>query len=208
MDAPAPSPTASRRRPRGNPPRLVFRPVTSARWPDLERLFGERGACGGCWCMYWRQRQSEYQRLKGEGNRRRLRALVKGGAVPGILAYLDGTPVGWCAVAPRASYARLARSRVLAPVDEAPVWSVVCFFIDRAHRLTGMTAALLRAAAAHARRRGGRILEGYPIEPRRGDVPPPFAFTGLAAAFRKAGFREVARRSDTRPIMRLVLGGR
>jgi GNAT superfamily N-acetyltransferase len=153
--------------------------------------------------MYWRQRQGEYERHKGEGNRRRLRALVKRGAVPGILAYLGGTPVGWCAVAPRADYPRLARSRVLAPVDDAPVWSVVCFFVDRGHRRAGMTTALLRAAAAHVRRLGGRILEGYPIEPRRGDVPAPFAFTGLAAAFRKAGFREAARRSDTRPIMRL-----
>ena len=186
-------------------PRLAFRPATPDRWPDVERLFGPRGACGGCWCMHWRTSAAAYRRNKGEGNRKALRAAVRGGEVPGILAYAGSEPVGWCAVAPRSAYPRLAGSRILAPVDDRPVWSVVCFFVRRDRRRTGLTVALLRAAAAHARRRGATILEGYPVEPIGTEVPPVFAFTGLAEAFRRAGFRTVARRSPTRPIMRLGL---
>ncbi len=184
---------------------LEFHPLTPDRWMDLERLFGERGACGGCWCMWWRLSHREFEAQKGEGNRQALRALVQAGEVPGILAYRGGQPVGWCAVAPRERFPRLARSRILRPVDEAPVWSVVCFFVAKEHRGQGVHEALLRAAAEYVRQQGGGIVEGYPVEPEEGYLPPAFAYHGLASAFRKAGFVEVARRSETRPIMRLAL---
>jgi GNAT superfamily N-acetyltransferase len=181
---------------------LAFRPLTAARWPDVEKLFGERGACGGCWCMYWRETRAQFEQRKGAGNRRAFRELVRGGAQPGVLAYSDGEPVGWCALGPRAQYVKLANSRVLAPVDEQPVWSVVCFFIAREWRNRGLSAKLLRAAADFARRRGAKILEGYPVEARKGRMPDAFAWTGLPGSFLRAGFREVARRSPTRPVMR------
>jgi GNAT superfamily N-acetyltransferase len=196
---------ASRARRAGRGAPLTFHPATPGRWPDVERLFGPRGACGGCWCMHWRTTAAAYRLNKGEGNRKALRTAVRGGEEPGILAYAGREPVGWCALAPRSAYPRLAGSRVLAPVDDRPVWSVVCFFVRRDRRRTGLTVALLRAAAAQARRRGAAILEGYPVEPDDPAMPPVFAFTGLAAAFRRAGFREAARRSATRPIMRLDL---
>ena len=126
------------------------------------------------------------------------------GKVPGLLAYVGGDPIGWCAVAPRTAYPVLQRSRVLKPVDNEPVWSVACFFIARPYRGRGVSVKLLEAAARYARKRGARIVEGYPIEPRRGKVPDVFAWTGLAPAFRKAGFEEVLRRSPTRPIMRCL----
>jgi GNAT superfamily N-acetyltransferase len=177
-------------------------PLTRERWNDVETLFGPRGACGGCWCMFWRLPRGEFSRGKGEGNRRAFQALVRRGEEPGLLAYADGVPVGWCALAPREAYPSLARSRVLAPVDDKPVWSVSCFFIARGWRRKGVTVALLRAAAAHAAARGGKILEGYPIAPKKGEVPAAFAWTGLVGGFTKAGFEEAARRSATRPIMR------
>jgi GNAT superfamily N-acetyltransferase len=181
---------------------VICRPVTPARWPDLARLFGPRGACGGCWCMHWRLRRQDYERRKGEGNRRALRRIVARGEEPGLLAYLDGEPVAWCAVAPRERYPTLERSRILARLDDTPVWSIVCLFVARRQRNRGITQALLRAAAEHVRRRGGRVLEGYPVEPLKDRMPEVFAFTGLASAFRKAGFAEAGRRSPTRPIMR------
>ncbi|HET9951388.1 MAG TPA: GNAT family N-acetyltransferase [Candidatus Eisenbacteria bacterium] len=182
--------------------RFEIHPVTPDRWADLEALFGPRGACAGCWCMFWKLPRGEFDRGKGEGNRRALRAIVRGGEVPGLLAYAGGEPVGWCAVEPRAAYAGLSRSRVLAPVDETPVWSVPCFFIARGWRRKGVTVRLLRAAAAHAAARGASFLEGYPIAPAKGAMADAFAWTGLVGAFEKAGFEEVARRSATRPIMR------
>lgn len=182
--------------------KLEFHPATAERWPDLERLFGRRGACAGCWCQYWRRAHAEYEAGKGAGNRRALKRIVGSGEVPGILAYADGEPIGWCAVAPRERFPRLARSRILKPVDERPVWSIVCLFIARPYRRRGVSVALLRAAAKHAAAQGAEVVEGYPVEPREDRTPDAFAWTGIASAYERAGFREVARRSETRPIVR------
>jgi GNAT superfamily N-acetyltransferase len=187
-------------------PRLAFRPLTPDRFPDLERLFGPRGACGGCWCMWWKLSRPEFVAAKGEENRRALLASVKGGAVPGVLAYARDEPVGWVAIEPREASPRFLRSRILGPVDDVPVWSITCFFVARPWRGKGVTAALIEAAVGHARRGGARTVEAYPV-----DSPKPqadaFVYTGIASTFLAAGFEEVARRSRTRPIMRRRLRG-
>lgn len=185
--------------------KLTFEPLTRERWPDLVRLFGERGACGGCWCMWWRLSRAEFMKQKGDGNKAAFKQIVTSGAVPGILAYAQGQPVGWCAVAPREVYSFWERSRVLGRVDDQPVWSITCLFVARPFRRAGVSVALLKAAVAHAEEQGATIVEGYPVEPRKDKMPDAFAWTGLASAFRHAGFREVARRSTTRPIMRFVI---
>lgn len=182
-----------------------FHPLVVERWPDLEKLFGPRGACGGCWCMYWRLPRREYEAIRGEGARVALKGLVDSGAAPGILAYADGEPIGWCALAPREAYPVLERSRILKRVDNQPVWSIVCFFVARRWRRKGLTVRLLQAALEFARERGAMIIEGYPVEPKE-QRPDAFVYTGLASAFRKAGFVQVARRSETRPIMRWEAG--
>jgi GNAT superfamily N-acetyltransferase len=198
--------TPGRRRSAAEPPGdFTFAPLTAARWKDFERLFGPRGACAGCWCMWWRLTAKEFERRKGTSNKRAMKALVRRGDVPGILAYAGEEAVGWCAAAPREAYARLRRSRILRPVDDADVWSVVCFFVAKDWRRRGVTTALLRAATKYVRSRGGKIVEGYPVEPAKGKVPDAFAYPGLAGAFKAAGFVEVARRSPTRPIMRHVI---
>jgi GNAT superfamily N-acetyltransferase len=179
-----------------------FHPLTPKRWGGFEKLFGKRGAAGGCWCMWWRLTAKEFDAHKGEGNRRAMKAIVRSGRIPGILAYHEGEAVGWCSVAPREEFPRLERSRILKPVDDEPVWSVVCFFVAKSHRRAGVGLRLLRAAAEHVAAAGGKILEGYPVEPKKGSSPDIFAYHGLAAMFLSAGFKEVARRSDTRPIMR------
>lgn len=184
--------------------KLTIRPLTPSRWRDLEKLFGRNGACAGCWCMWWRFPAARWRAQKGSGNRKAMRSLVKTGPPPGLLAYSDGQPVGWCAVAPRASYGRLCNSRVLQPVDDKPVWSVTCFFVAREYRRRGVSEQLLKAAASFARKCGATMLEGYPIEPKR-EQPDIFVYTGLASAFRKAGFEEVVRRSPTRPIFRRAI---
>jgi GNAT superfamily N-acetyltransferase len=188
--------------------KLVCHPLTPDRWDDFETLFGERGACAGCWCTFWRRPRSEYNANKGAGNRRFMLAVVTDGPPPGLLGYLGEEPVGWCAVAPRADYPGLARSRVLRPVDDQPVWSVSCLFVRKDLRRKGLSGQLLRAAVEHVRKLGGTVIEGYPVEPKTENVPDPFVWHGLASAFLAAGFHEVARRSDTRPIMRCEIGTR
>lgn len=185
-------------------PSFEIHPLTSDRWDDLERLFGDRGACGGCWCMFWRLTHSQFNKQKGTGNKKAFKKIIESGEIPGILAYGDGEPVGWCCIAPRERFSTLERSRILKRVDEQPVWSVVCFFIAKPHRQKGVTIKLLQSAIEFAKERGAKIVEGYPVEPKKDKTPDVFAYTGLASAFRKAGFKEVIRRSETRPIMRYV----
>jgi len=182
-----------------------FFPVTNERWKDFEKLFGEKGACAGCWCMYWRLKQSVLDAQKGNGNKRAMKEIINSGKIPGILAYSEGEPIGWCSVAPREDFSKLDNTRILKPVDEKSVWSVVCFFIHKDHRKRGLSIALLNAAKIFVKSSGGKILEGYPIEPKKDKMPDAFAWTGISAAFESAGFKEVARRSETRPIMRFYL---
>lgn len=185
--------------------RLVVHELTQDRWADLETLFGPKGACAGCWCMWWRLTSSEFTRLRGTGTKRFLKKLVTAGETRGLIGYVDGKPVAWCALAPRVQYPRLDRSRILARVDDQEVWSITCFFVSRRHRRGGLTLQMLEASLDFARRRGAAFVEGYPVEPKKGKTADVFAFTGLASSFRKAGFKEVRRRSETRPIMRLTL---
>lgn len=185
---------------------MICHPLTRDRWADFELLFGERGACGGCWCTYWRRLRTEFNANKGAGNRRFILKVVEDGPPPGLIGYLKGEPVGWVAVAPRADYPALARSRILQPVDDTPVWSISCLFVRKDQRRKGVSVQLLKAAVRHVKKRGGSVVEAYPVEPKTDDMPPAFAWTGLASAYLAAGFKEVARRSDTRPIMRHAIG--
>jgi GNAT superfamily N-acetyltransferase len=185
---------------------LKYFPLTPDLWNDFETLFGERGACGGCWCMLWRLKRSEFESGKGDGNRNAMRAIVESGVVPGILAHAKGKPIAWCSVAPREDYPALERSRIMKKIDEIPVWSISCFFIDKAYRKQGVSTWLIQAAIDYVKRRGGNTLEAYPVEPKKKHTPPAFAWTGLASAFKKVDFIECARRSETRPIMRYYIG--
>jgi GNAT superfamily N-acetyltransferase len=145
--------------------------------------------------------QSEWEAKKGEATKKMMKARVKQGPPPGLLAYAGGEAIGWCALGPRDRYSRLTRSKILAPVDEKPVWSVTCFFVRRDWRRKGVTVALLKEAARWVGRQGGRLLEGYPTDTDKTE-PGAFVHHGLMSAFTQAGFREVARRSPRRPIVR------
>jgi len=183
-------------------------PLTADRWKDFERLFGPRGACAGCWCMFWKLPRNEFETGKYDANRKAQKKIVESGQVPGLIAYHNGYSVGWCAVEPRSHYSRLANSRILAPLDDTPVWSVTCFFVEKSYRRQGVTVALLRAAVEYVDTQGGEVVEGYPTEPGEGaQATPAFVYTGLASALLEAGFHESGRRSPTRPIMRHFIQG-
>jgi GNAT superfamily N-acetyltransferase len=180
---------------------ISIKPIQRNLWTDLEELFGLNGACGGCWCMNWKLRGKAYEEAKGYTARQMHKSIVDSGMITGLLAYANGEVVGWVAVEPRSEYEKLAHSRILKPVDEQPVWSVTCFYVAMAYRRKGVTVKLLKAAVEYVKRQGGKIVEGYPVETVK-KMPAPFIFTGTASAFQKAGFKEVARNSPTRPIFR------
>ncbi|HET6835901.1 MAG TPA: GNAT family N-acetyltransferase [Acidimicrobiales bacterium] len=186
------------------PQGLEIHAVTPDRWDDLAALAGERGFTSGCWCMWWRVTSKEFDERHGAGLRQDLHDLVAAGQEPGLLAYGDGEPAGWVAVAPREEYPRLDRSLKLRRLDDQPVWSITCFTIDRRHRGRGVAAALLDAAVDFARQRGAEVVEAYPIDTAGGKRSSADLFTGTLAMFERAGFEEVARRSG-RPIVRRSL---
>ena len=180
---------------------LAIHPLTPDRWDDFKTLFGQNGGCAGCWCMWPRMGQTEWLAKKPVGTKWMMRAIVRKGPPPGLLAYAGDEPVGWCALAPREAYSRLQRSKIFAPVDGMPVWSVTCFFVRRDWRRRGVTAALLAETPRFVAANGGRMVEGYPFDVAKEQVPA-FVHYGLLGAFRRAGFQEVARRSKHRPIVR------
>jgi len=180
-----------------------IRPATPDLWPQLEDLFGKKGACNGCWCMYWRIGSAYHQRPREE-NRLALKAIFEAGPPPGLLAFDAGLAVGWCQITPRTDIPWMDGKRNLRRVDDAPVWSISCFYVRNKHRGRGVTKALIEAAADYAAKAGATIVEAYPVDKAAGKGTSN-AFTGLASSFAKAGFAEVARRSPARPIMRRSL---
>lgn len=182
--------------------KLDVRPAT---WDGFTRVMGEKGGCGGCWCMLWRLNRKTWGAGVHGGNRVAMQAVFENERVPGLVGWVDDKPVGWIQVAERSAFPGLASSRVLKQVDELPVWSVTCFFIRKDHRRQGASVSMLKAACDFARNQGAQILEGYPIDTPRSHYPVVYAWTGFRNTFHAAGFVEVARRSETRPIMRKTL---
>lgn len=180
---------------------LEFHPVIPERWEDFVAVFGQNGACSGCWCMYWRKPRSEWNLGTKAINRTEIKAVIDSGRVPGLLAYVEGVPAGWVSVAPRSEFPTLERSRVLYPVDDQPVWSIVCFFVHRKFRRVGLMRPLIDAAVDYARSQGADIVEAYPSDPGR-KMGSTDIYMGVASTFLEAGFVEVARRSPTHPVMR------
>ncbi len=183
-------------------PPLTFHPLTTELWSDFVALFTEHGPQNGCWCMYWRAPRHQVQHQFGEGNRRAFQALVESGHITGILAYIETQPVGWCSVAPRSEYGVLDRSPTLKPVDDQPVWSIVCFFVTKSLRKRGIVQALLHAALAFAKNNGAQIVEAYPLSNAYAKTQPFDQYMGLRSTFEKFGFQEAVHRSDRRTVMR------
>lgn len=179
-------------------------PVDAAAWAQVETLFGAKGACGGCWCMYWHAPPGAraWEAAKGEANRRALKSLVESGRCVALLALEGDDPVGWCRLGPVESFDRLRRSRKLWRADMAD-WAVVCFYVKASHRRLGLSSRLLAAAVEYAFDRGARSIEGYAVVPKEGDVPAAFAWTGLPGTFERLGFEPVAHDSGSRRIYRL-----
>jgi GNAT superfamily N-acetyltransferase len=194
---------------------LDIQPLTRDRFADVSALFEEGGDPRWCWCSYFRVRGRDWTNATAEENRAVLEAAARKGSTegraPGLLAY-DGTQVvGWVSVGPRADYERLAFSKVLAPIDDTPVWSIVCFVVGRRSRGQGVAATLLAAAVEYARAHGATVLEAYPVEvPDGSRIPSANVYHGTLSMFERAGFEVVERRqfnatSPVRPIVRRAL---
>jgi GNAT superfamily N-acetyltransferase len=188
-------------------------PLTPERFPEVAALFEEGGDPKWCWCVYFRFRGRDWSNSTAGQNRAALEDLTATGRPPGLVAYQDGRAVGWVSLGPREEYERLAWSKVLAPVDDTPVWSIVCFVVSRRARGRGSAATMLDAAVAYAREEGATTLEAYPVAAGDGRIPAANAYRGTLSMFEKAGCHVVVRRqynatSPIRPIVRRSLDPR
>ena len=187
---------------------LTFEPLTKSNWLRFEDLFGKNGACGHCWCMYYRLPKAEFHEGKvNDGNKDMMKELVWQNRPTGMLAFYEGEAIAWCALAPRQDFVKLARSRVHKPIDDRPVWSVPCFFIHKDFRRLGVSVEMLRAVIRYAQQAGIEILEAYPTIPTTEKLPDSFAWIGLYSSFEKAGFKIVDQTSKNRPMVRYYCAG-
>ncbi len=190
-------------------PELEIHPLTRERLPDLAALFGQGGDPKWCWCASFRVRGMTFRNASAQENRAVLERAVEEleGRAPGLIAYREGEAIGWVSLGPREDYERLQHSKVLAPIDDRPVWSIVCFVVGRRARGTGVASALLEAAVAYARVHGATLLEAYPVETGGGRIPSGNAYMGTLGMFERAEFSVVERRqwnraTAVRPIVR------
>ena len=170
-------------------------------WPFFEDLFGEKGACNGCWCMNWRIGR-EYCKRSPEVNKADFKAIVKRGPAPGLLAFEGDLAVGWCQVTPRSALPWLDRQWRLKRVDDLPVWCISCFYVRKGYRRKGVTSALIKAALKAAKDAGAPALEAYPLD---SSLTGSSSWTGFASTFERLGFKTVACHTPPRPIMRRML---
>jgi GNAT superfamily N-acetyltransferase len=190
---------------------VEIRPLVAETMPALAGLFEQGGDPRWCWCAYFRARGRDWTNSTAADNRALLESLVGGDPAPGLVALEDDRAVGWVSLGPREGYERLAFSKLLAPIDDTPVWSIVCFVVGRRERGRGVAGALLDAAIAYARVHGATTLEAYPVEVPEGErIPSANAYHGTLAMFERAGFSVAERRrwnasSPMRPIVRLTL---
>lgn len=177
---------------------LRFSPVTPECLSDLKRFSTEHGKFGYCSCMRWRMTSSQFRNSTREKRIEALNAMASSGEAVGVLAYDEDRPIGWCSIAPRSSYAALERYRALTPIDDEPVWSVVCLFIDSQYRKQGLTLSLLQAAIKYAASKGATIVEGYPVEP----TAPSYTYMGSPNTFLRGSFTDVTPPGQKRRVMR------
>lgn len=186
-------------------------PASSDRWPDLEEVFGMRGDPSRCWCQWFFAGARVGPGELAAANKESFRTQVEAGPPPGVIAYFDGVPVGWAAVARRPVYTRLRRSAVLrgtspSSFEDDSVWSVTCFVVKTGARRRGVAAVLLGGAIELAQRGGASFIEGYPVDlARKSSATAAELYHGVLSTFLHAGFAEVSRPMPARPVVRLDL---
>ncbi len=184
---------------------ISYKRLDSKTWDDLVSLFGEKGACGGCWCMYWRQRSSDFSKNKNEPNKKLLRKLVDEKKELGLIFYMNDEPVAWCSVSPREELYRIQNSRTFKPADDKPAWSIVCLFIKKNYRKQGLSVQIIKSVIEYCKTKNVKILEAYPAIPYASKIPDSFAWTGFESAFLKAGFINIPVQTKSKAYMRFYL---
>ncbi|MEV7420640.1 GNAT family N-acetyltransferase [Streptomyces sp. NPDC089919] len=177
---------------------------------DVRAVLGPKSpGASVCWCLSHRIPAKANAALRGPERGEYVAGLCRSAVAPGVLAYRDGEPAGWAAVAPRADTS-YARSRTIPRVDDLPVWSLWCIRVRPGHRKQGVSHALIAGAVEFARSQGAPVLEAYPLDSGDAAVDMTMAYAGIRRNFERAGFVHAAGTSSVlaghpRVLMRLDL---
>ncbi|PJA99352.1 MAG: GNAT family N-acetyltransferase [Ignavibacteriales bacterium CG_4_9_14_3_um_filter_30_11] len=183
--------------------KLTFEPLSKDNWKKFVHLFGAKGACGNCWCMSFRLKKQDFEEGKeNDGNKSAMKKLVWSNKPTGMLGFYDEQAIAWCAFAPRENFLKIENSRVHKRIDNKPVWSISCFFIDKKFRRQGVSVEFLKAIIKYAQKKKIKIIEAYPTIPTQEKLPDAFAWIGLYKSFEREGFEIVDRTSKSRPMVR------
>jgi GNAT superfamily N-acetyltransferase len=184
---------------------VKFEPLTSKSWTLFEKLMGERGGCGGCWCMAYRLPTKEFHVNKFEGNKKLMKKIVAANQPTGLIATCDGEPIGWVALAPREDFCKIETARTLKRIDHKPVWSIPCFFVRKEYRKQGLSKLLIKGAIGYAKKHKIKTLEAYPVIPYSEKMPDAFLWIGALSAFTSNGFKVVQKNGKRKRMVRLDL---
>jgi GNAT superfamily N-acetyltransferase len=184
--------TGTNKNPANSGETIAVHPATLERFEDVASLLAPRNEdAPACWCLTYRLTSGEFSALRGKDRPAALQALCARETAPGVLAYIDGLPVGWCAIGPRSEMGRLQRSRTIPTVDDRPVWSIVCFVVRPGYRRRGVAGALLAGAISYAKECGAQMLEAYPVDPGETRISGTLAYVGTTRMFESAGFERI-----------------
>ena len=184
---------------------LKFQPLTTTNWQQFEQLMGEKGGCGGCWCMAFRLSPKEFAANKYDGNKKSMKKLIDENKPTGLIASVNNEPVGWIAIAPREDYIKIENSRSFKRIDDKPVWSITCFFVKKEFRRQSLSQKLIKGVIDYAIKKKIKTLEAYPTIPYSEKVSPPFLWVGILSAFLKNGFTVVKKNGKSRAMVRLEI---
>lgn len=170
---------------------LTVHPLTPARFEDFADVVNPNRRDTHCWCLSHRVSPADIDELGGGSRERAMRALTHRRYRPGVVAYDEGVPVGWCSIGPRSEIPRLVASKLIRPIDDVDVWSIICVVVRSGHRRRGVTTRMLEGAVAYAASRGAPAVEAYPVDAEGGRIDLTMAFVGTRAMFEKVGFEVV-----------------
>lgn len=165
-------------------------PVTEQRFEDFAAVVNPTGREKHCWCLSHRLGAKDIEKLGAGDRAQTMRALSAEPIAPGVVAYRDGVPVGWCSISPRAQIPLLERSKLIQPVDDVAVWSIICVVVRSGFRRQGVTTRMLQGALDYAKALGAPAVEAYPVDPE-GRMDLTMAFVGTRKMFQRVGFEVV-----------------
>ncbi|MBS1599147.1 MAG: GNAT family N-acetyltransferase [Bacteroidetes bacterium] len=182
---------------------IRMEPLQKRNWNMFEDLMGEKGGCGGCWCMLFRLSYKEFQSNKPHGNKLLMQKIVFASKPTGLMAIYNDKAIGWIAFAPREDYIKIEKARTLKRIDDKPVWSITCFFIRKEFRRMGISKIMIKSLLDYAKKKNIKTLEAYPAIPYDDKVPPPFLWVGVLSAFLQNGFKIVQQNGKSKAIVRI-----